>query len=87
MIGGDVALAARVVEADVAIDLTEVDVEEDCLKLLALYQPVAGDLRFIIAAIKINATLERVGDLGVNVADTRRAWRRRRPRSRFDLRA
>lgn len=67
--GGDVALAARVVEADVAIDLAEVEVEEDCLKLLALYQPVAGDLRFIVAAIKINATLERVGDLGVNVAE------------------
>ena len=60
---------AVVVDGDVAIDLAEVDVEEDCLKLLALYQPVAGDLRFIVAVVKINTTLERVGDLGVNVAE------------------
>jgi len=67
--GGDVALAAQVVESDIEIDLAEVDIEEDCLKLLALHQPVAGDLRFIVAVIKINSTLERVGDLAVNVAE------------------
>jgi phosphate transport system protein len=50
----------------------EVDVEEDCLKALALYQPVAGDLRFIVTTIKINTTLERVGDLAVNIADRAR---------------
>jgi phosphate transport system protein len=83
--GGDIALAARVVEADVAIDLAEVEVEEECLKLLALYQPVAGDLRFIVAAIKINATLERVGDLGVNVAEHAARMAAAPPKIRFDL--
>jgi phosphate transport system protein len=64
----DVETAARVVDGDLEIDLMEIDVEEDCLKLLALYQPVASDLRMIIAVVKINTTLERVGDLAVNVA-------------------
>ncbi len=50
----------------------EVDIEEDCLKALALYQPVAGDLRFIVTTIKINTTLERVGDLAVNIAERAR---------------
>ena len=57
------------IERDFPIDLMEVDVEEDCLKALALYQPVAGDLRFIVTTIKINTTLERVGDLAVNIAE------------------
>jgi phosphate transport system protein len=47
----------------------EVEVEESCLKILALYQPVAIDLRFIIAVLKINNDLERVGDLAVNIAE------------------
>jgi phosphate transport system protein len=47
----------------------EVQVEESCLKILALYQPVATDLRFIIAVLKINNDLERVGDLAVNIAE------------------
>ena len=46
-----------------------VRIEEDCLKTLALHQPVAIDLRFIIAVLKINSDLERVGDLAVNVAE------------------
>jgi len=46
----------------------EVDVEEECLKILALHQPVAADLRFIIAALKLNNDLERIGDLAVNIA-------------------
>jgi len=66
---GDAAVAAQVVEGDIEIDLAEVEIEEECLKLLALHQPVAGDLRFIVAVIKINSTLERVGDLAVNVAE------------------
>ena len=51
------------------IDENEVDVEEECLKILALYQPVASDLRFIVAVVKINNELERIGDLGVNIAE------------------
>ena len=47
----------------------EVEVEEDCLKTLALYQPVAIDLRFIVAVLKINNDLERIGDLAVNIAE------------------
>jgi phosphate transport system protein len=65
----DAVLAAEVVDRDFAIDLMEVEVEEECLKTLALYQPVAGDLRFIVATIKINATLERIGDTAVNIAE------------------
>jgi phosphate transport system protein len=63
----DVTAAMRVIEGDVEVDELEVDIEEDCLKILALYQPVASDLRFIIAVIKINHRLERLGDLAVSV--------------------
>lgn len=61
-------LAVEVIEADVAIDRMEVELEEECLKVLALHQPVAGDLRFIVAILKINNDLERVGDLASNIA-------------------
>ena len=47
----------------------EIEVEEECLKALALHQPVAVDLRFLIAVIKINNDLERIGDQAVNVAE------------------
>jgi phosphate transport system protein len=47
----------------------EVELEEECLKVLALNQPVAGDLRFIVSIMKINNDLERVGDLTVNIAE------------------
>lgn len=62
------ALAERVIKGDTDIDHMEVEVEESCLKLLALYQPVAVDLRFIVSVLKINNDLERIGDLGVNIA-------------------
>ncbi len=65
----DERLAQKVIEGDPEIDSTEVDLEEECLKLLALYQPVATDLRFIVAALKINNDLERIGDLAVNIAE------------------
>ena len=65
----DPALAQEIINADVEIDQTEVDIEEECLKILALHQPVAVDLRFIIAVLKINNDIERVGDLGVNIAE------------------
>jgi len=65
----DAALAAEVIENDIHIDQTEVEIEEDCLKVLALYQPVAIDLRFIIAILKINNDLERIADLAVNIAE------------------
>jgi len=64
----DADLARRVEARDVDIDHREVEVEEECLKTLALHQPVASDLRFIVAALKINNDLERIGDLAVNMA-------------------
>jgi phosphate transport system protein len=65
----DERLAQQVIERDVEVDQAEVDLEEECLKVLALHQPVAIDLRFIVAALKINNDLERIGDLAVNVAE------------------
>ncbi|MFZ0035189.1 MAG: phosphate signaling complex protein PhoU [Sedimentisphaerales bacterium] len=65
----DAVLAKSVIDDDVHIDLMEVDVEEECLKILALHQPVAIDLRFIVTALKINNDLERIGDLAVNIAE------------------
>jgi len=64
----DADLAARVIEQDQQIDRMEIDVEEECLKILALHQPVAIDLRFIVAVLKINNDLERIGDLAANIA-------------------
>lgn len=64
----DAELAREVIERDVEIDRAEIEVEEECLKMLALYQPVAIDLRFIVAVLKLNNDLERIGDLAVNIA-------------------
>jgi phosphate transport system protein len=68
LINRDRNLANSVIEADAEIDRMEVDVEEECLKILALYQPVAADLRFVVAVLKINNDLERMGDLAKNIA-------------------
>jgi phosphate transport system protein len=65
----DVVMAKEVIATDAEIDLREVDLEEECLKILALHQPVAQDLRFVVSALKINNDLERIGDLGVNIAE------------------
>ena len=65
----DGTLAKHVIENDTRIDRREVEVEETCLKILALYQPVATDLRFIVAVLKINTDLERIADLAVNIAE------------------
>lgn len=66
---GDQALAAEVIAADDEIDRMEIEVEEECLKILALHQPVAIDLRFIVACLKMNNDLERIGDLSVGIAE------------------
>ena len=65
----DADLAQEIIKKDYEIDETEVEIEEECLKVLALHQPMAIDLRFIIAVIKINAELERIGDQAVNIAE------------------
>lgn len=65
----DGVLARQVIDADVQVDQFEVDIEEECLKVLALHQPVANDLRFIVSILKINNDLERIADLAVNIAE------------------
>ena len=69
LVSRDAALAQHVIESDQAINMAEVEIDEQCLKLLALYQPEAKDLRFITMAFKINNDLERMGDLAVNIAE------------------
>ena len=64
----DEEMARQVERRDAETDQHEVEIEEECLKTLALYQPVAGDLRFIVSALKINNDLERIGDMAVNIA-------------------
>ena len=65
----DEKLARLVVDREDQINAMDVDVEDDCLKILALHQPVAADLRYIIAVLKINHDLERIGDLAVHIAE------------------
>lgn len=65
----DGQLAEIVIERDNEVDMIEVDIEEECLKVLALYQPVAFDLRFVVAVLKMNNDLERIGDLALNIAE------------------
>ena len=64
----DATLAQAVIDRDDLVDQQEVAIEEECLKILALHQPVAHDLRFLVAILKLNHTLERIGDLAVNIA-------------------
>lgn len=61
-------LAREVINGDIDIDRREVEIEEECLKILALHQPVATDLRFVAACLKIDNDLERIGDLACNIA-------------------
>ena len=65
----DAELARHIIKTDHEVDEMEVEIEEECLKVLALHQPVAVDLRFLIAVIKINNDLERIGDQAVNIAE------------------
>ncbi len=62
-------LARKVIEGDAEIDRLDTEIEEQCIRLLALRQPIAKDLRFITTAIKINGHLERIGDMAVNIAE------------------
>ena len=58
-----------VIRGDEPVNRLHIEVDERCFRLLALYQPMATDLRAIVAAVKINSDLERVGDLAVNIAE------------------
>lgn len=73
---GDIRQAAVVIREDADIDQMEIAVEEYCLQILALNQPVANDLRFIVATMKMNNDLERIGDLAVNIAEQTMAMSR-----------
>ncbi len=68
VIDNDKDLAQKVIDFDRKIDRKEIALEEECLKILALYQPVAIDLRYVIACLKMNNELERIGDLSANIA-------------------
>ena len=65
----DTEIAKKIIDGDRLIDEKEVEIEEECLKIIALHQPVAVDLRFLTAVIKINSDLERVADEAVNIAE------------------
>lgn len=69
LVDRDAALAQQVVAEDHAIDQLELSIDEQCIKLLALHQPMASDLRFLTSAMKINSDLERIGDHAVNIAE------------------
>jgi len=65
--------ADRVLSTDKQVDETDIRIEEECLKLLALHQPVAEDLRWVITAVKVNGDLERMADLACNISERSRA--------------
>ena len=83
----DTVLAEQVITTDAQVDLAEIDVEEETLHTLALHQPVAFDLRYVVAVLKINSDLERIGDLAVNIAEQARflADTERVPQLPYDL--
>lgn len=66
-------LADRVIASDADVDQTDIRIEEECLKLLALHQPVATDMRWLISVVKVNGELERMADLACNIAERAKA--------------
>lgn len=70
LLGKDPDLAQEVIRRDKdEIDRLDIELEEECLRIMALYHPVAGDLRFLVTVLKINGDLERIGDLAAKIAD------------------
>ncbi len=69
LVSRDMGVIDQVLHGDEPINALHIEVDERCFKLLALHQPMAADLRAIVAAVKINSDLERVGDLAVNIAE------------------
>jgi phosphate transport system protein len=70
----DTALIEKVLRGDEPVNRLHIEVDERCFRLLALHQPMATDLRSIVAAVKINTDLERVGDLAVNIAEAAKRY-------------
>jgi phosphate transport system protein len=79
LVSGDAVKARAVIEGDKAIDQMEIKIDEDAIDLLATQQPVAGDLRLLVSALKINADLERIGDHAVNIAEAAERMSKTRP--------
>ena len=75
----DAAVIDSVTHGDEPVNRLHIEVDERCFRLLALYQPMATDLRAIVAAVKINSDLERVGDLAVNIAEAATRYVRHAP--------
>jgi phosphate transport system protein len=75
----DTQLVDRVLGGDVPINQLHIEIDSRCFKMLALYQPMAVDLRAIVSAVKINTDLERVGDLAINIAEAVRRYMRHPP--------
>jgi phosphate transport system protein len=78
LLNRDLDLAEQVIRGDNLLDQKELEVEEECLKVLALHQPMATDLRFIVTVLKVNNDLERIGDLAANIAKRAIVLTRRR---------
>jgi phosphate transport system protein len=74
LVSRDVGVIDHVLHGDEPVNLLHIEVDERCFKLLALHQPMAADLRQIVAAVKINTDLERVGDLAVNIAEAAKRY-------------
>lgn len=72
-------ISEQVINSDSRIDAQEIEMEENCLKVLALHQPMAGDLRFIVSVLKVNMDLERMGDMAVNIAQRAKYLSRQDP--------
>jgi phosphate transport system protein len=69
LVDGDAVKARETIALDVEVNRMDIEVDERCTRLLALYQPVAGDLRLITTALKITTDLERIGDNAVNICE------------------
>ena len=74
LVGRDMPVIDRVMRGDEPINRLHIEIDNRCFRLLALHQPMATDLRAIVAAVKINTDLERVGDLAVNIAEAARRY-------------
>jgi len=74
LVSRDTALIEKVAGGDEPINQLHIEIDNRCFRLLALYQPMATDLRAIVSAVKINTDLERVGDLAVNIAQAAKRY-------------
>jgi phosphate transport system protein len=79
LVDRDRELIDRVLTGDEPLNALHIEIDNRCFTLLALHQPMAGDLRAIVSAVKINTDLERVGDLAVNIAEAARRYAQHPP--------